>query len=85
MVKTKQALSSIRRGQQVKVVANQHVGMKRYPKLHCVFAQKLKQHLVIRIGSKYNLAVVTPLNHMVRVAGQGEAGGYARYGGRTGP
>ena len=70
----RQALRGLRRGQQMKMVAHQHIGMDSHVELSGVLQQQVQQGLVIRRRVKNGLAIIAALNDVVRIAGQCKTG-----------
>ena len=56
------------------MVVHQHIGIDRHLVLFGVFTHQFQQHLPVVIGFDDDLAVVAPLDDMVGVASDGEAG-----------
>ncbi|MCY1557636.1 hypothetical protein D9M68_945030 [compost metagenome] len=56
------------------MVVHQHVRVDRHLVLFGVLAQQFEQHFAVSIGFDDRLSVVAALDHMMGIAGNGEAG-----------
>jgi hypothetical protein len=64
----RQAGGGLGRGQQMKVVVHQHIGVDGNTELAGVLLQQVQHHLVVARRHEDRLAVVAPLDDMVGVA-----------------
>ncbi len=68
----RQTIHRLRRGQQMKVVAHQDIGVQGDTKLRRAFMQQIQQHLIIRCAGENGLPVVAALDNVMGVTGQRE-------------